>query len=284
MTPLPHSPKARALAFSKMDLLITIGVVALLAGVGAGFFTYSKSFTKINTCAANLRLLGVAVQMYAPQNADKIPYAFIHLNDHNKISWDTLVRPYARAGMRGEDPNQPAPGTNEFKKILLCPDDDTGPRDWGKPQGRRTYSMPWHDMAAANWPPAGTNDTGLGLGWRANGAQGNASLSAVVKQGGILPSIKLAMVLDTSGTLLLAEQSRSNNIIANSSGATIRGIADHVERRDDREPVPYHKAKLNYLMADGHVELLSPQETIGSGVTGTNQYPHHGKWTLNPKD
>lgn len=284
MTPIPLRPVAYQRGFSRADLLTTLGVVVLLLGVGAGYFVYSKSSSKLTACVGNLRLLGLSVQMYSTQNNDKLPYAFIHLGDRDKISWDTLVRPFARASMRGEDRNQPAPGTNEFKKILRCPDDTTEPREWGKPQGRRTYSMPAHNMDNSNWPPGNTNNTGIGLGWRA-GARGNASLSFLKQPGWVLPSLRLATVLNPQDTLLLAEQSRSNNIIANSSGATIRVTADHIERRVDREPNPYHKEKLNYLMIDGHVELLAPEETVGSGgIAGTNQSAHHGKWTLDPKD
>lgn len=282
----PYSPKsARSKrGFSKADLLITLGVVVLLAGLGAAYFYYFKSQGKSSVCAGNLRLLGLSVQVYSQQNNDKIPYAFLHFGDHDKISWDTLVRPFARASMRSEDRNQPPPGTNEFKKILLCPDDTTLPRDWGKQQGRRTYSMPTHNMDNSNWPPAVTNNTGIGLGWR-TGAKGNASTAFLKQTGAVLPAIKFSTVLKPDDLLLLAEQSRSNNIVANSSGATIRVTADHVEKRQDRDPVPYHKEKLNYLMMDGHVELLQPEATVGiGGSVGADQSTHHGKWTLNPKD
>lgn len=268
--------------FTKIDLLITVVVIAVISTLGAVWLSYSKVSNKITKCADNLRILGASVQLYSAQNSDKLPYAFYHIGDHDKTSWDTLVRPFARASLRGVDLNQPAPGTNEFKKILLCPDDDTAPRDWGKPQGRRTYSMPWHNMAPENWPPAGTNNTGMGLGWK-TGSKGNAAISSVKQQGGVLPAIKLAIVLDAKSTLLLAEQSRSNNIIGNSSGATIRNTSEHIEKRDDREPLPYHRQKLNYLLIDGHVELLAPTETVGNGVMGGTNAPR-GKWTLNPQD
>lgn len=270
--------------FTRTELMVSAGATLVILVLVFLFLSRSGSAGKNHVCFANLKALGTATQMYSQQNGDKLPYAYIHVNDHQKYSWDTLIRPYARAAMRGDDPNNPAPGTNAFNRLLLCPQDDTAPRDWGKKQGRRTYSMPWHDMEASNWPPGGDNKTGIGIWWRA-GSKGISSLETIAKPNTKLPSLRLAGIPNPAGTMLLAEQSRSNNIVANSSGANIRCTADHVEGRDDRPAEPYHDMKLNYLMLDGHVELLLPAETVGAGgAIGKDYHTHQGLWTINPND
>ena len=129
--------------------------------------------------------------------------------------------------------------------------------------------MPAHDMLAEHWPPGASNGTGVGLWW-APDAKGHAALEQRLSADGHAPAIRPEMIPAPAGTLLLTEQANTNNILFSGQGAAISGPSHHLNTRFI-PPRRYHDGKFNYLMVDGHVEALQP-----------NQKP--GIWTIRPGD
>jgi len=278
--------KQTGAGFSRNELIITIVVVLVLGTIGGAFLVRSKKAAVMDTCTANLKQLGLAMAMYSEANDRKLPYAFIHYSDGKQSTWDGLVGKYVQASLR-TDPNKPPPSAAVVGQLLVCPRDKIDLLPNGVKYGfkRRTYSMPWHSMDHKNWPPATTNTTGVGLWWASYG-QGNTSLNQVTNRlkGFALPSIRTELVLEPAHTMLLTEMARAGNVAGNSSGGRIRFTAEHLETNN----IPtedYHGGKFNYLMTDGHVELLFPEESVGpAGRVGDGWNTHFGIWSLKPGD
>ncbi len=267
-------------AFALKELLIIMAVLVVLAGLAIALLISNKRNASARVCENNLRQIFAATAAYSKQSNAKLPYAFISKADSEQTSWDSLIKPFMQAALR-TDPNVPPPSGNMIAKIFLCPDDKLpGPFWGGREQPRRTYAMPPHTMEDPNWPPGPNNDTGLGLVWSFR-KKGYASVKSIPTNG--LPAFTLDALLDPKGTLYLTEEAKTNNVIFNSSGAIVYYTGNQLDARI--QPGEYHHGKLSYLMADGHVKTLYPEQTVGpGGDVGTDGRKHHGMWTVRPGD
>ena len=70
------------------------------------------------------------------------------------------------------------------------------------------------------------------------------------------------MISAPATTMLLTEQAQSYNIEFSYSGAAIDSPLAHLDTKIIKSS-RYHGGKFNYLMMDGHVEWLSPLESLG---------------------
>ncbi|MGV3756373.1 MAG: hypothetical protein ACO1QS_13410 [Verrucomicrobiota bacterium] len=272
--------------FGRKELIASMAAVVILVVLGVAFVEKSKGGGASNVCLNNLKQLGAGIAMYTESNAQKLPYAFIHYSDSKQSVWDNLASSYVRSSLRGDDKSKPAPSAAVVGNLLQCPEDEVPPLEFAVKHNlqRRTYSLPWHTMDKKNWPPASTNTTGVGLWWASYG-QGNTAVSNLTSlPTGGLPAIRLDMISDAARTMLLTEQAKSNNIASNSSGGRIRYTAEHWEE-GVVNPAEYHAGKIQYLMIDGHVETLFPEETVGvAGKTGNGWNTHFGIWSIRPTD
>lgn len=239
-------------------------------------------------CAENLRALGVATSLYTQDNATRLPIGFLHMDNRNIVTWDRLVGSFAKGATSGPAATSRTATNSATGRLLRCPSDTLGPATWAARYKleRRTYAMPRHDMQMANWPPGPKNATGIGLYWKfdPNGKSQPPAHTYDTNKLGELASLKLSMIPEPLDTILLTEQSSSNNIVANSSGAVITRTADHTDATVLR-PEDYHRSRFNYLMVGGQVELLLPTQTVGkTGKAGEAIGGHKGMWTIKAGD
>jgi|CXWL01.1.fsa_nt_gi prepilin-type N-terminal cleavage/methylation domain-containing protein len=68
-------PKAARRAFTLIELLIVIGVIAVLIGILAPVLSAARSRGKLASCSNNLRQIGLGMRSYLDANADIYPYA-----------------------------------------------------------------------------------------------------------------------------------------------------------------------------------------------------------------
>ena len=61
-------------AFTLVELLVVIGIVAILAGLLLSALTSAKASGKRAVCLSNLRQIGVALHIYAGDNEGRIPF------------------------------------------------------------------------------------------------------------------------------------------------------------------------------------------------------------------
>jgi len=256
--------------------------VGLLVGVVVLLVTRPRSKASVVVCKDNLRQLGAAMAVYAGENDTRLPYAFLMMSNPSQISWDTLLRPALRAATPDTG------GTNgaSANRLLLCPADTIPSAEWAQKYKlhRRTYSMTRHNMSPQNWPPSSANATGLGINWSFGPRGTNPPSPKIYNSDGPQAAVRMAIILQPSETLFLAEHAWTNNIVANAAGAWIDRASTHT----DPAMLPahlYHKGRFNYLQVDGRVELISPSQTVGpNGVAGDDPKRHLGMWTIKAHD
>lgn len=278
-------------AFSRLELIVVVSLVVLLAGLATLFLRRTASRSKPNVCAENLRQMGAAMSIYTLNYDSKLPYASLVFNTRDQSTWDTLLGPIVRTEIKKliGNPNVAAPSQGAVNRLLLCPADAVEPASWAQKYKlhRRTYSMTRHNMGPANWPPSATNGTGLGLSWTFGPRGTNPpsdkiyNFTATNKQA----AVRMSMILKPSETLLLTEHVWTNNIVANGSGAWIDRTSAHVVNPALLPAESLHKGRFNYLSVDGRVELLPPDLTVGpKGEVGEDPRKHGGWWTIRSDD
>src|SRR5213078_1831657 len=73
---------ARTRAFTLTELLVVIGVIALLIGILLPTLSRAREASRKTQCLANLRTLGEALHMYANQFHESLP------NGNMPLMWD----------------------------------------------------------------------------------------------------------------------------------------------------------------------------------------------------
>jgi len=284
---ITNPPGARG--FSRTDLLAVVVMVAVL-GAGLSFYLGKTRGSTTSVCAANLKQLGLAMALYEQDNGNRLPYAYLRFGRGTDFSpskdvWDSLIMPLI----------PPGPDGLQQKHLLRCPA-DTIPGDKGNP--RRTYAMPAHGNREGDWPLAVDNRTGVGVWWdwglgkhhtvfltnfftlkttpKTDDTPGTATVT--------LPAFKLDQIPAPGSTLLLTENAWPDNTLFNFHGAVIDSAQKHLATNLDLSL--YHNGKINYLMVDGHVELLYPLESMGQADPrdGQASQDYHNIWTVRSDD
>ncbi len=245
--------------FTQMDLMVTIIVVAGL--IGWFGLTHTGERARIAKCAQNLNVLGGLMQDYANDHGSSLPPASV---ERPLIAWDMQIAPYLR-------PSQVKTGIDPF---FLCPSDHLDRR---RP---RSYAMSAHDMAPANWPPGPDNETGVGLSWNNDNIKqllGDKAVESVAKDNSdSLALVKLSWLPAPADTIVLTELIDPDNNLKGIGKTTVSSPEEQqATLRGDTSG--FHNGKFNYLMADGHVELLSSLQT--GSLDGNS-----GIWTIGKGD
>jgi prepilin-type processing-associated H-X9-DG protein len=136
--------------------------------------------------------------------------------------------------------------------------------------------MSWHNPDKKNWPLGPDNTTGVGLTWD-NSSKNDQydAIDNVIHASGHIPSFRLSMIPAPAGTLMLAEKPKAANIVFRFNNAEIAKPTESLDTKNLSQG-HYHKGKFNYLMVDGHVETLLPEQTIAK--------PAGNIWTIRPGD
>lgn len=247
-------------AFTQVDLLVSIAVVVLLAGWFG--LSHLGECGRIARCTRNLQVLGEAMQRYADDHGGALPPAGVGLLH---LTWDTEILPYLEPGKSSRDAMAP---------YLVCPSDVV------KRDQPRTYAMSGHDMQPFNWPPGPDNTTGVGLWWDENAIVqkfGSQFARKVNKQDlSGLSLVKLSWMPDPAGTLLLTEMVDPNNRAWRTGWPVVWNAKQQLSFLKTAA-ANYHHGCFNYLMTDGHVELLTPLQTGSWDGSG-------GIWTIRAGD
>lgn len=239
-------------AFTLIELLTVIAVIGVLAGILIPVVSKARASARVSVCGANMRQIGTAIDLYVADNKGRYPYAYYvpapDSSDTQRKTWDTLISPYLFSV-------QLAGTSNTQYQVMLCPSDADPMPDGG--QAKRTYAM-----------VRGSDGFGITT-------NGDASTPRVGRS--------RAEVEEPAKTLLLAEYSQhpstggSWNMIGHPANSAVDSPVRQLASGNGAE---LHGGKFNYLFADGHVQFLSPDATVGTGSTTAPK----GMWTLRAGD
>lgn len=111
-------------AFTLVELLIALGIIAALAALLFPVFNGAKKRSQTATCASNLKQIGQAIEMYVNDNRGFYPRIWnFPSNDNSPCSkWVERIYPYVRKTQIFECPAAPEGLTYE----LGCPPDAPG--------------------------------------------------------------------------------------------------------------------------------------------------------------
>jgi prepilin-type processing-associated H-X9-DG protein len=232
-------------------MLAGITAIVVLAALLALNFTGERG--RIASCKHNLKILGGAMQEYASSHAGALPPASIA---QLGVAWDAQILPHLPSKVVA----------NGIDHAFQCPSDNVSRF---RP---RSYAMSAHNMSLENWPPGPDNETGVGLVWDANSVDrllGEQAAVSATDNKDSLALVKLAGIPSPADTVYLTEAINGNNNLKDTQSAAVSGSGQQMEGLEAAvAQKQFHFGRFNYLMADGHVERLSPfaSETIsGSG-------------------
>ncbi len=273
-----RAPRTGRQGFNRTELLAAIAVLMGLAVLWANTGHKRSTATREISCLGNLKQIGAAISVYSGENRGKLPFAFMQPKPGAPVTWDRQISTALRVALRGESLDAPPPPVG---LALRCPEDTISASTVAteNPPARRSYSMTEHKMNRPNWPPSEYNTTGVGLFWSAYRKKGNSSY-AYLETAPRLPAVSMDMILDGAGTIVVTEQATAENHAGKPKFSTVRSTIEQV----DETVLPansYHGGKINYLMADGHVELLQRKATVGpEGEVSDSADTHFGMWTI----
>ena len=131
-----HQPRptrvSGAAAFTLVELLVVIGIIAVLVGILLPTLGRARESANAVKCMANLRQLGQAMVMYAGEFKGSLPIGYVQNNDtidRNEVyrgeamDWTTLLMKVMvrRFGSGYDSQDRVSANTTSARAVFLCP-------------------------------------------------------------------------------------------------------------------------------------------------------------------
>ena len=252
-------------------MVMALFSVLLLALVAWSAVWVGGEKRRIWVCAHHLKTLSQAFAEYAQDHNGALPPAAVD-DGTNSTSWDKEIAVYLEPALARQNSTEKQKELKmKIAHLFKCPSDRV-PRRGGGP---RSYSMPMYDIARFGWPPEKNSSGGVGL--YLDGKTLQAARDATPSQSpDYIPAINISMAPAPADTALLVECINIQNALWSPKLACIASSKEQFSAKTFKA-MDFHGGKMNYLMLDGHVELLSSQ-TLAL-VPGRNvDYPDI--WTI----
>ncbi len=118
-----HCPTARIRAFSLIELLVVISIIAVLSALCLPAINRALISSKTAICASNLRQISCGLNLYAIENEGYYPLAVKQGSTGQEYTWSYAIWTYV--GYTGKDFNYPENdlqgNTGRDKNIFHCP-------------------------------------------------------------------------------------------------------------------------------------------------------------------
>src|SRR3954454_10020969 len=118
------SPQRKRPAFTLVELLVVIGIIAVLVGILLPALNKARNSAKTLQCKSNLRQIGIAVQMYTNANHGFYPPGMAQDANQSFYNWTSLLTYMMdhKGGPTNSASDVSGGGTTGgFRKIFLCP-------------------------------------------------------------------------------------------------------------------------------------------------------------------
>jgi prepilin-type processing-associated H-X9-DG protein/prepilin-type N-terminal cleavage/methylation domain-containing protein len=224
------SPPPRKEAFTLIEMLVVIAIIALLASLIVPAVSNSIARAKSIACASNLRQLGLAFQMYTinPSNgSNRLPAPA----PSTAKPWFVAISPYLQ---------EQAGGAKDLTNTYKCPvyanlrQDIQGTTSWDQlGYGMNIYL---EGSASTGWP------------W-------------YPEPGALNYGYRISEIRNPTQTILLADQASWNWGIRKDQLASQSSSGKYYDKEEGKLRGFRHGKTANFLFVDGHVASLD-QDTI----------------------
>ncbi len=264
-------------AFTLIELLVVIAIISILAALLLPALSRAKFKANCSNCASNLRQIGIAIVVDTDDRNDMYPFACYRTSDSIQTTWDDLINKELGGAASQTDLDAGVMPQYECLKVLHCPSDTLSTTiSWAAFDQRRTYSLNSDSsnrldtVPGLPLPPA---IHGIGVRWFGYD-------SSPVNTDA--PGYRTCVITHPSGTIMVTENPKTNNIQGNETCSDTYGPNDQIDATDTGTSAAgltaynLHDFRFNYLFHDNHVELLAPQSTVGAGTINNPE----GMWMM----
>lgn len=265
--PLPAERDRTRAAFTLVELLVVIGIIAILIAILMPALSTAKNKAQAVQCASNMRQIYTFCIMFANDNKGHLPrpHGVPELSSsipHQKVCIWLHVREDA-AGYADMDDSAGVlwryiPNGESRKNLIMCPGDSPdgiAVSGWRMdPNLGRNYSYSLNHLILQHGPPGAPKD--------------------FVRNPNPLPGIRIGSIPQAAGKIMIYEELSPNDTYCVAPdlffglGAADMPTARHGGRealnaiRDPASRGYLNAGRGNMCFFDGHVELLSPKELM----------------------
>lgn len=270
----------KAQAFTLVELLVVIGIIALLISIRLPALNRARRQANTVKCSSNLRQIMTTFIMYANDNKGIIvnPVEYDASFSPTSVFWHQRLSYYMnKRSARGSNPNN----SEVSMAIRGCPEftvalntngqESTDKVGYGMarrlrtPLSRTRYHMPVFSTTIANTPAGINGPTSVNEGPQTSPGVGDANYLAPPWRVTTLKNSASRIVFGDSWNTFLDPPAAGWDL----SSSFLNAQSGDVGRHSGGEyktvaSAGYKKAKANYAFLDAHVETLGPDQALAA--------------------